>query len=111
MRSSPIQNALLRIDDARGEPPAPFMRGNEAMDFWVLELRSQQGDGVTRWCSRVAKLLKEQARTLARLRKKGASLTLFVELSVTEPVLRLEADFLKMLAEMGVSVEFSKAAE
>jgi hypothetical protein len=106
--ASPISNALLRINGVQGKPPLPFEQTNEVLDFWILELSSPASDTVDLWCARVTRMLKEHAPFLSKLRSTGSTLTLFIECAETESVLRLETDFLKTLADLGVALEWSK---
>ncbi|MEY4483135.1 MAG: hypothetical protein RL693_587 [Verrucomicrobiota bacterium] len=106
--ATPISNALLRINDVQGKPPLPLEKTNEELDFWVLELASPAIDTAELWCVRVTRILKKHAPFLSTLRSNGSTLTLFVECAATGSVLRLEADFLKTLADLGVALEWAK---
>lgn len=109
MTSSPIHNSLLRIDGVTGEPPSLFEQPNEALDFWALELPSPAKDTVESWCSRVTETLSRHTKLLSELRRTGSRFTLFIEPTAAQPVFRLEADFLKVLADFGISLEYYKS--
>ena len=64
-------------------------------------------DNVEDWCARTKDILNRQAELLDRLRRAGAAPTLFVESAAALPVLRFDASFLSILAEAGISVEYS----
>jgi hypothetical protein len=103
MTAPAIPNTLLRLNGVTGEPPSPFERPNSKLDFFVLELG--QHDSVDRWCLHVAQALRRHAELLRDLRQAGARATLFVEFASSMPVLRLEASFLSLLSEAGISLE------
>jgi hypothetical protein len=104
-----ITNSLLRISNVTGEPPPPFEQPNQNLDFWVLELPSPSSEDVACWCSCASKILSDHTELLRQLCNEGSQLTLFIESAGAVRVLRLEAAFLKMLAGLGISIEFSKA--
>lgn len=109
MTSPTITNSLLRINGVKGEAPPPFERPNREMDFYVLELGSC--DDVLRWCARTIGILSRHAELLGQMRAAGAEATLFVEWASSIGVLRLDAAFLSVLAEAGISLEcFHEAA-
>ena len=85
MTSALITNSLLRLDGVTGEPPSPFERPSDKMDFFVLALGLH--DEVGSWCARTAEA------------------TLFVECAPSEPVFRLDTSFLSALTEAGISLE------
>ncbi|MDD5260545.1 MAG: hypothetical protein PHD76_01730 [Methylacidiphilales bacterium] len=111
MTSPGIHHSLLRIDRVTGEPPAPFERPNEKLDFWVLELPNADKGDIASWYSRVSEILKAHAPLLSQLHSTDAQLALFIETAGDDPVFRLEAAFLKMLADFGISLEHHNAPE
>lgn len=109
MTSPTITNSLLRISGVKGEAPPPFERPNKGMDFFVLELDSS--NDVVRWRARTEEILSRHAELLGQMRAAGAEATLFVEWASSIGVLRLDAAFLSVLAEAGISLEcFHEAA-
>ena len=108
MTSPAISNSLLRLDGVTGEPPSPFERPNDTMNFFVLEL-GQHGS-VASWCAHTAEALNHHAELLRRLREAGAEASLFMESAASMPVLRLEASFLSLLCEACISLECSHDA-
>ena len=105
MARSRIFNSLLRIDGATGEPLPPFERPNVDLSFWVLELQGRDSVDIARWCAQTAEVLINHTELLQQLRLTGARFTLFIESAATEPVFRLEAPFLKIIADIGISLE------
>lgn len=105
MTSALITNSLLRLDGVTGEPPSPFERPNDKMDFFVLELGLH--DEVGSWCARTAESLSRHAELLGQMRAAGAKATLFVECASSVPVLRLDTSFLSVLTEAGISLEYA----
>lgn len=103
MTAIAIPNSLLRVDDTKGAPPAPFERPNKKMNFFVLELG--QHHDVGSWCVCATKAICRHREVLRRLCQTGAAATLFVECDASLPVLRLEVSFLTMLCDAGISLE------
>src|SRR5689334_12010326 len=101
-----LPNSLLRLDGTKGQPPSPFERPNDNMDFFVLELGEHRD--VESWCACVTKAIDRNREVLCDLIRTGAKATLFVECGSLLPVLRLEAPFLSTLAEVGISLEFCR---
>ena len=108
MTSPAITNSLLRLDGVTGEPPSPFERPNDKMDFVVLELGLHEN--VHSWCARTAETLSRHAEFIGQMRAAGAEITLFVESASSVPVLRFDAIFLSVLAKAGISLECSHDA-
>ncbi len=109
MASQLIFNSLLRISNIAGEPPAPFEKPNATMNFWVLELPAPAEGSVTEWFTLITALLTSHAAVLSESQSKGAHLTLFIATSTSRLVFRLEAAFLKVLADMGIALEYFNA--
>lgn len=103
MTTPAILNSLLRLDGVTGEPPSPFERPNDTMDFFVLELG--QHNSVDGWCAHTADTLRCHAELIRRLRGAGAKASLFVAYAASVPVLRLEVSFLRLLCEAGITLE------
>ena len=110
MSSSPICNALLRVDGISGEPPSPFERPRRDLDFWVLEL-PDQNLSVAEWCAQVAPILHRHAERLQQAHLAGGRSCLFVQFSSGVSVLRLEADFLRRLVDLGIALECALDAD
>jgi hypothetical protein len=100
-----ITNSLLRLDGVRGPAPSPFQRPKDKLDFFVLELGTD--DDVESWCARTTETLSRHSGVLRRLREAGAVATLFVESAASLPVLRFDSRFLSVLAHGGISLEYS----
>jgi hypothetical protein len=103
MNAPAISNSLLRLDGTKGEPPPPFERPNDKMDFFVLELGEHRD--VDSWCACTAKILQRHAVILRRQSQSGAKANMFVGYGGWPHVLRLEASFLRQLSEADVSLE------
>ena len=99
-----IANSLLRMDGVTGQPPEPFERPNNKFDFFVLELGIDEE--VESWCARTTDTLKRHADLIEQMRQRGAKATLHIDHEST-PVLTLDASFLRVLAEAGISLECS----
>ena len=104
--SRSITNSLLRLDGVSGPAPSPFERPNDKLDFFVLELGLH--DDVEAWSARTTETLSRHSEVFRRLRDAGAEATLFVESAASLPVLRLDASFLSILADAGISLECSR---
>lgn len=109
MPPPPICNALLRIDGISGEPPSPFERPRRDLDFWVLELPDKDLS-INDWCARITPVLLCHAEQLQQAHLAGGRSCLFVELSPGVPVLRLEITILRLLADLGITLECAHAA-
>jgi len=70
MTSPAIINSLLRLNGIAGEPPLPFERPNDKMDFFVLEL-GWRAD-VETWCAHTIKVLNAHAKFLRHMHAAGA---------------------------------------
>ena len=110
MSPSPICNALLRIDGISGEPPSPCERPRRDLDFWVLEL-PDQNLSVSEWCAQITPILRRHAEQLQQAHLAGGRSCLFVQLLPGVPVLRLEATFLRLLADFGIALECALDAD
>lgn len=106
MTSFEITNSLLRVDGMKGEPPVPFERPNQHMNFIVLELG--QHKTVSGWCAHAEELLIRHGELLRQLREAGAKASLFVECDASVKVLRMEASFLVRLSEAEIALECSR---
>ena len=109
MASQHIFNSLLRVSHITGEPPAPFEKPNATMNFWVLELPAPSEGAVGEWFAQVTAVLASHALVLAESQSQGAQLTLFIASSTSRLVFRLEVAFLKVLADMGIALEYFNA--
>ena len=108
MLSSPIYNALLRVEGISGKLPSPFECPRPDLDSWVLEL-PDSNLSVSDWCTRTTQVLSNQMELLQRAHLAGVQPSLFVEFSTDVPVLRLEATFLRLLADLGIALECAHA--
>jgi hypothetical protein len=105
VKTPPIQNSLLRIDDVPGDALKPSERPNEKLDFWVLELQCHYLT-VAKWCSVITQILKRNADILVGLHKKGYPVILFIT-PAENVVCKLSPELLGLLSELNINLEIS----
>ena len=76
----------------------------------MLEL-PDQNLSVTEWCAQITPILHRHAERLQQAHLAGGRSCLFVQLSQGVPVLRLEAVFLRLLADLGIALECALTAD
>ena len=106
IKSHVVTNALLRIENTTGEPPLPFEKPNDTMDFWVLEL-SWDPEPLEAWQLRVEPILLSQLRRVRRWARSGAKCFLHVQTShpiPTYPALFMPT-FLTALLKLNCTLE------
>ena len=104
MTAPRITNSLLRLDGISASLPPPFERPHADLNFSVLELGANMD--MSAWRTRVVEALTTHEAILREAQRSGASTVLFVESTSVTPV-RFDAEFLRILADVGIALEHS----